>query len=218
MASERTANARFNTSGEPASDAGNAGRRDGAEGSPSANSASQAGVTLPEGEQTTVTFWVNRMLEAVAETSPPNGPTTHARAYGIVGEAMYDAYAAYAQDPTGSQLGDALQRPASEQTTANQAVAVSYTAYQALIELFPQDTQVAALRGAMRTLGLDPERAGADPSEAAGIGRIAAEAVLAERRLGGANQGVFSKSKPEQDTGHNPHGAVVLSPLFVPRR
>src|SRR3989449_10890359 len=64
--------------------------------------------------------------------------------------------------------------------------AVSFAAYQALVDLFP--TQTPAFNDVMRSLGYDPANGSTDVATAAGVGNVAAAAVIAFRHGDGANQ------------------------------
>ena len=113
---------------------------------------------------TLVVQWNDVLLEAIRESRP--GPPMVARALAIVHTAMYDAWAAY--DPV-----------AKEQ-------AISFAAYRALTDLFP--AQAPLFDGMMSSLGLDPANASLDPSTPAGVGNVAAAAVINFRHVDGANQ------------------------------
>lgn len=128
-------------------------------------------------------LWNQAIREAVIENVP--GPTIASRAYAILNTAIYDAYAAYEGRPIGTQLGDVLQRPESENTEANKTEAISYAAYQAAIELFPEQQEIFAQL--MEDLGFDPNVVSFDPTTAAGIGNISAQALLQARSQDGSN-------------------------------
>ena len=78
--------------------------------------------------------WTRAVQKAVVENKV--GPTISARAYGMLGTAMYDAWAAYAPKAIATQLADDLQVPAEDNTDANKADAISYSAYRTLVDLF----------------------------------------------------------------------------------
>ena len=115
-----------------------------------------------------------------------HGPPMVARALAVAHTCMYDAWAAYDAKAIGTLLGGSLRRPVSERTSANKAQAVSYAAYRCLINLYPNGS--ARLRTAMMGLGYDPDNTSTDVTTAAGIGNVAAQAVLDFRRYDGANQ------------------------------
>ena len=128
-------------------------------------------------------LWNRAIREAVIENV--SGPTIASRAYAILNTAIYDAYAAYEGRPIGTQLGDVLQRPESENTEANKTEAISYAAYQAAIELFPEQQEIFAQL--MEDLGFDPNIESFDLTTAAGIGYISAQALLQARSQDGSN-------------------------------
>lgn len=131
-----------------------------------------------------VLMWNGTALAAVSAGTL--GPPMVARALAIVHTAMYDAWAAYDDVAIGTQLGGALRRPPAERTHANRVEAASFAAYRALVDLYP--AQVARFDAQMRTLGFDPSNASLDPATPAGIGNLAAAALLAFRHGDGANQ------------------------------
>jgi hypothetical protein len=100
--------------------------------------------------------------------------------------AIFDAWAAYDGRALGTQLGSNLRRPISERTNANKSAAISFAAYQSLVDLFP--TQKSKFDEHMRELGYDPSFVGVDPGTAAGVGNIAAQALLSARHRDGSNQ------------------------------
>lgn len=129
-------------------------------------------------------LWDRAVQLAVIENSP--GPTIASRAYGILHTAMFDAWAAYDPTAIATQLGDDLQRPASENTVENKTEAMSYAAYRVLTELFPDQSDI--FDALMAELGFDPSNIATDASSAAGIGNLSAEALMAFRRQDGSNQ------------------------------
>lgn len=147
-------------------------------------------LTLPANATTIVNDWVDLALIAVENTpstgGPITGPTSASRAYGILGTAMYDAWAAYEPTPISTLLGDSLQRPSLENTEQNKVQAVSYASYRVLSELFPD--QQTLFRNQMVALGFDPDNNSTDSSTAAGIGNIMAETLMQSRRVDGSNQ------------------------------
>ena len=98
--------------------------------------------------------WNTAALQAVRDTHP--GPPICARMLAIVSTCMYDAWAAYDSLAVGTRLGDTLRRPAAERTQANKEKAISFAAYRALVDLFPQPAEVQKLSDMMGRLGYDP--------------------------------------------------------------
>src|SRR5438093_13634643 len=115
------------------------------------------------------------------------GPPMVARALAIVHTSVFDAWAAYDDRAIGTRFGGALRRPHWERTLANINTAVSFAAYRAAVDLFPGD-RVSVFDPLMRRLGYDPANTTTDLSTAAGVGNLAAQAVLEYRHRDGANQ------------------------------
>jgi hypothetical protein len=141
-------------------------------------------VELAGADVNEVLRWNQTTLEAVSNATL--GPPMVARALAIVHTAMFDAWAAYDEVAVGTRLGGALRRPAGERTPANKREAVSFAAYRALVDLFP--AQVARFDARMAALGLNPANTTQDLTTPAGIGNVAAAAVLAFRHQDGSNQ------------------------------
>ncbi|HEY3412351.1 MAG TPA: vanadium-dependent haloperoxidase [Armatimonadota bacterium] len=176
----------------------------------------------PEYHDSIVVRWDNALLQAIRDTKP--GPTVVARDLAIVHTAMYDAWATYDAVAHGTRLGGALRHPASERTEANKAEAISYAAFAALVDLFPQTAEVAKFAALMVSLGYDPGYSLQDASTPAGTGNICAEALLQFRHHDGSNQlgdlhaGAYSDYtgyKPVNDPDHivNPNH---WQPLRIP--
>ncbi len=133
-----------------------------------------------------VVLWNEAMLAAV-RNGPPR-PTVISRSLHIVHTAMYDAWAAYDEVANGTQYGGELRRPASERTEANKRAAVSHAAYRALLDQFPAYEQnTGAFTRLLHDLGY-PASASTDPATPAGVGNLAAEAVLDFRHDDGSNE------------------------------
>ena len=143
--------------------------------------------------------WNSALLQAIRNTAFP--PVHAARAFAIVHTCMYDAWAAYDDVAVGTRAGAALRRPDRERTLANQRQALSYAAYQALVDLFPTERRLADAE--MGRLGYDPRDIS---SVAAGVGTNAGDAVLAFRHRDGSNQlGDLNGGEPYSDyTGYSP--------------
>jgi hypothetical protein len=166
-----------------------------------------------EGTDNFILKWDERLLESIRDNPRATGPTVTARAIGVLHTATYDAWAAY--DPvavdTRQRLRDPdldLRRPAAEGTgpagLANKNKAISYAAYQVLVDLFPG--RASAFSDYMlNTLGFDPNDP--DTSNLAtpeGIGTSAADAVLAYRHADNSNQ--------QDSTDPNTGKPVVIYP------
>lgn len=145
------------------------------------------GMLLSHGVQaqsSLVADWNESALVEVRAGKLP--PPVVARALAIVHTCMYDAWTAYSPTAIGTALDPGVRQPASLHTLANKEVAVSYAAYQCLRNLFPAGE--SRLANAMLQRGYDPSYSTAEQYSAAGIGNMAAQAVIADRAQDGANQ------------------------------
>ncbi|MGH9838216.1 MAG: vanadium-dependent haloperoxidase [Blastocatellia bacterium] len=146
--------------------------------------------------------WDQTALQAVRNTRM--GPPMVARALAITHTSMYDAWAAYDPVAVGTRLGGTLRRPTEEHTLANKQKAVSYAAYRALLDLFPASQHEMFAR-LMTGLGYDPNDNSTDTATPAGIGAVAAAAVIAYRHRDGANQlGDLHPGAYSDYTGYRP--------------
>lgn len=133
---------------------------------------------------TMVGSWNAAALQSIRITHP--GPPMVARMLAIAHTCIYDAWAAYDPIAVGTRLGGALRRPAAERTDTNKNAAVSYAAHACLKYLFP--SQVPYLDGVLSGLGYNPANSSVDTATPAGIGHLAAQAVISFRHHDGANQ------------------------------
>ena len=140
--------------------------------------------THQSGPLSVVLQWNNAALQMISNGHL--GPPIVARVLAVVHTCMYDAWAAYDDVAIGMRLGNTLRRPVSERTQANKEKAISYAAYRALVDLYPDQT--ANLNSVMNHLGYNPSDTSMDSSTPAGVGNRAAQAVLAYRHNDGSNQ------------------------------
>ncbi|MCI0391771.1 MAG: phosphatase PAP2 family protein [Acidobacteria bacterium] len=144
------------------------------------------GLTPPALAQDNVVLqWNQAALQAVRNTRM--GPPMVARSLAVIHTCAYDAWSAYDPVATGTRLGGTLRRPIDEHTLANKQKAISFAAYRALVDLFPS-SQHAMFRSLMNSLGYNPDDMTTDTSDPAGIGNVAATAVIAFRHNDGSNQ------------------------------
>lgn len=129
--------------------------------------------------------WNEAFLQAVRDSKL--GPPIVARALAIAHTCMYDAWAAYDHKAVGTRLGSALRRPSTDHTLANKMQAISFAAYRAGVDLFPGSISTI-FDPLMRDLGYNGADLTTDPSTPAGVGNVAARAVLDFRHRDGANQ------------------------------
>ena len=132
-----------------------------------------------------VLLWNEAALQGVRDSKL--GPPMVARALAIVHTCVFDAWAAYDHRAVGTRLGGALRRPSRERTLPNMNKAVSFAAYRAAVDLFPGD-RVSVFDPLMRRLGYDPADKTDNITTPAGVGNVAARAVLEYRHHDGANQ------------------------------
>src|SRR5262245_4719745 len=152
---------------------------------------------------TVVTDWNNAALAEVRVGTM--GPSVVARALAIAHTCMYDAWAAYDGVAVGTVLGGSLRRPAPERTDANKAEALSFAAYRCLLNLFPGAAPAARLTAVVVGHGYVPPYGSMDITTAAGIGNVAAQAVIDARRHDGSNQyGDLSPGAYSDYTGYVP--------------
>ena len=129
-------------------------------------------------------LWTGVMLDAISAVKP--GPPMTARAIGIVGTAVFDAWAAYDPVAVGTRLGARLRRPASEATIDNKNRAISFAAYRVLVDLYP--TEKPRFDSQMAALGYDFNNSTTDITTPEGIGNRVANELLAFRHTDGSNQ------------------------------
>ena len=132
-----------------------------------------------------VLLWNEAALQGVRDSKL--GPPMVARALAIVHTCIFDAWAAYDHHAVGTRFGGALRRPAGERTLANINTAISFAAYRAAVDLFPGD-RASVFDPLMSRLGYDATNTTDDSSTPAGVGNVAARAVLDFRHRDGANQ------------------------------
>ena len=136
------------------------------------------------GSDNVVLVWGEACLQTIRDTR--HGPPMGGRTLAIVHTAMYDAWTAYDAVAVGTRLGGTLRRPADEHTLANKSEAVSYAAYRALLDLLP--ARASVYEALMLGLGYDPANTTTDTATPAGVGNVAAEALLSFRHDDGSNQ------------------------------
>jgi PAP2 superfamily len=113
-------------------------------------------------------------------------PTVTSRILALIWTSIFDAWSRYDAKATPLYLTAIDRRPASEHTLKNKEIAISYAAYRAMSEYYFSDSTM--LRKKMIDFGLDPDDNSTDPNTPAGIGNLAAKAVIAARLVDGSNQ------------------------------
>src|SRR5207248_6761116 len=136
-----------------------------------------------KGSDNVVIQWNNAALAAIRAVVP--GPTVVSRALGVLHTAIYDAWSAY--DPVAKATRpNGIPKQPGGNGIGPKMHAINYAAYRTLLDLFP--TQASALTQVMRDLGEDPNNTTTDTHTHAGVGNVAAKAVLDFRHADGANQ------------------------------
>lgn len=140
--------------------------------------------------QTIVGLWNCAALDEVRSSRAlRNGPPVVARALAIAHTCMYDAWAAYDSLAVGTVLGGALRRPAAERTDPNKTTAVSFAAYRCLTNLYPDAASATRLGAVLTGQGYSlADTSSVDTTTPAGVGNVAAQAVIDDRRHDGSNQ------------------------------
>lgn len=135
---------------------------------------------------TVVVQWNEVMLSAIRTGKPR--PIVVARQMFMIHSAMYDAWSLYDEKAIPTVLDPNLRRPLAEHTYANKAEAVSQAAYQLLLHFFPDyEKNTLAFGNLLKHLGYAPASI-SDESTPAGIGYLAAQAIMADRRDDGSNE------------------------------
>jgi hypothetical protein len=131
--------------------------------------------------------WVNVTLDAAADEIEKHAPrpTVSSRLIAIPIVAMYNAWAAYDRQAIGTIPEVFVRQPQTPDVRARQAKAMSYAMFHAHVFAFPEEIEKATQF--MRELGYDPDLPAKDPRTPEGLGKLAAEAVIAERRRDGSN-------------------------------
>jgi hypothetical protein len=156
----------------------------------------------PRPDDNVILKWDEQLLSTIRAYPKETGPTITARALGVLHTATYDAWAAY--DPTA--VGTRPDGPAQQDnnTLDNKNEAISYAAYRVLNDLFPAAKFPST--GAYQTPDVllktinPPPNPPYDPDNTtpalptdtaatpAGVGNLAAKAVLDFRHTDGSNQ------------------------------
>jgi membrane-associated phospholipid phosphatase len=134
-------------------------------------------------DQTPVVTWDKTALQASANVHL--GPTADSRALAIVHACIYDAWTTYDSLAVPTQA-NRIPKALLQGSTANKTQAISYAAYRALLDLFP--SQSTMLANQMQTMGYNPNNTSTDTTTPAGVGNVAAQAVLNYRHNDGSNQ------------------------------
>jgi len=113
-------------------------------------------------------------------------PTVTSRILALTWTAVFDAWSRYDEKAIPLYLENIERRPTEERTLQNKEKAISYAAYRTMLTYFFADSIL--LKEKMTALGFDPNDDSLDPSTPAGIGNLAAQAVIQARQNDGSNQ------------------------------
>ncbi len=142
--------------------------------------------------------WDEQLLSTIRAYPKETGPTITARALGVLHTATYNAWAAYDPVAKGTRTDGPAQQQANRNTLPNKEEAISYAAYRVLNDLFPAATFPSV--GTYQTPDVLLQSFGYDPANTtpastsdtaatpAGVGNLAAKAVLDDRHNDGSNQ------------------------------
>lgn len=164
----------------------------------------QAAVPAVDSSENVLLQWNDAVLEAIRVTHP--GPPVVARALAIVNTSTFDAWAAFDNKARGTQFGSSLKAPAGIRNDAGKSEAVAYAAFRAASDLFPQPAQKQYFRDLLIQQGYNPDNLATNRNTAAGIGNLAAKALLTYRHKDKSNQlGEVNGGAPYSDwTGYQP--------------
>jgi len=156
----------------------------------------------PRASDDVILKWNEQLLSVIRAYPAGTGPTITARALGVTHTATYDAWAAYDPVAKVTRPDGPSQQSAASNTLANKSEAISYAAYRALNDLFPS-TRFPCIPASCPTdgsatyltpdkllekLGYNPANTTTTPNTPAGVGNLAAQAVLTYRHRDGSNQ------------------------------
>jgi len=129
---------------------------------------------------------INSVLPAIFNVSPgANDATLVLRFTTLLTNAWFDAIAPYGENAVGvySDLG---RQPESERSDENRNIAIFYASYRVLNSLFPN--QKPEWDAMLTSEGLDPTANQENNASAIGIGNMAGNAVVENRKGDGMNQ------------------------------
>lgn len=164
----------------------------------------QASVPGVDPSENVLLQWNDAALEAIRVTHP--GPPMVARMLAVLNTSAFDAWAAFDNKARGTRFGTSLRAPANILNEASKKEAVAYAAFRAASDLFPQPEQQQYFRELLIQQGYNPDNTTANKTSAAGIGNMAASALLAYRHQDKSNQlGNINGGAPYSDwTGYQP--------------
>ena len=159
-----------------------------------------------------VAIWNSMALDAIRGGNTP--PPIAARSLAVLNTAIYDAWAAY--DSRAKPVHSAVSRRAARDRTAEgRRTAIHMAAFRAMLDQFPERTELFATR--LCRFGIDPCDEDAGDGSPVAVGNAAARAVTGFRRRDGANQlgdeNGSSGGAYSDYTGYNPVNAPITGIL-----
>jgi hypothetical protein len=143
--------------------------------------------SLPRPDELSVVVQWNELALRAIRDGEVVRPTVASRQLFLLHAAMYDAWSAFEPRAKPYALAAGIKIPAAAISEAAKATAVSQAAYQILRREFSRfEGTTQAFRRQLNRLGLNIVTA-PDPSTPAGIGYLAAQALLQARAADGAN-------------------------------
>ncbi|HEU5160869.1 MAG TPA: hypothetical protein VFU43_27980 [Streptosporangiaceae bacterium] len=154
------------------------------------------------GGDNVVLVWNQAGLDAIINSRL--GPPMVARAMAVLHTCIYDAWAAYDRRAAGTRFGTHLRQPPWERTQRNKNQAISYAAYTAAVDIWPELTP--RFDAVMADLGYPVQ----GRTRASAVGTRACQAVLDYRHRDGSNQlGDLAPGAYSDYTGYQPVNAPM---------
>ncbi|MEZ4922510.1 MAG: vanadium-dependent haloperoxidase [Crocinitomicaceae bacterium] len=159
----------------------------GNEGNEDADNHDSTVVDEPRGKDNLAYKWAKVALDATANDTEwfrPR-PTISSRFLSLIFVSIFDAWSCYDDKAIPVYL-NAERRPEEERTLENKEKAISYAAYNSMMEYYYSDSVM--LTNFMNELGFDPNDHSMDPATPQGIGNLAAVAAIESGKNDGSNQ------------------------------
>jgi hypothetical protein len=154
----------------------------------------------PASADTVCAYWDNVAFGHIQQTGFQ--PQIAVRMMAAMHAAMYDAWTVYDPVAVPSRPNGILKRPPEENTDANKIEAISFAARKALVDLLP--SMAPSIDAALTRLGYDLEDAGsANTATPAGIGNVAADAVVTRPYRGFDSPHYFLVGRPDSSDDPN---------------
>jgi hypothetical protein len=153
-------------------------------------------LTSAANSETISDYWDNVALAYIQRTG--SRPPIAARTLAVMHAAMYDAWTAYDPVAVPTRANGILKRPPEEASDSNKIEAISFAAHKALAVLLP--SMGSSVDTALAELGYDlKDMRNADTSSPAGIGNVAAGAVMTLRQYDPPRYIAIDRPDPDDD-------------------